>query len=210
MLLTIQKIIPFYILSFFSIFVNKFLFYIIILICSIIPLFNIINLIRFKILLTYSSINQSSWLIILIYFKNFFWLIYLITYSLILFSILLILNFYHLIFNNINLNFLKLNINLLILFIFINIARLPPFTFFILKWYNIFLIIINSNLYILLLIIIIRSFIILYIYINISSHIIFFWLTKIKLFYLNKFLKFNFFYLFFFFNLISRIIILLI
>lgn len=147
------------------------------LICSIIPPIIIINLTNLKKLLTYSSINQLGWILILIYLKNIIWLSYLTIYTLISILIFSILTHYK-IYNN----FIELfPNNLIILLIILNIASMPPFSFFIFKWLRIFVLIINSNIFPISLIIIIRSFIIFFIYLNIIYLSIFTNLTKSKL-----------------------------
>lgn len=205
--LSLQKIIPFYIISFLinfnnNLFINIFII-ISIIFCIIIPPIKIINIYNFKKLFIYSSINQSRWIILLIYFSNIIWLIYFLFYSLFLFILISLLNLFK-IFFNFHLKLSK-NFNLIILFTIINFARLPPFSFFFIKWFRIFLFIFNSNFYLLLIIILFRSFIIIYIYINIIFTQIFFQLNKIKLISFIK-INFNIYYsLFIFLNFFSII-----
>lgn len=207
-LLTIQKIIPFYLISLIPPFIlNKFLFNLIILSCAIIPTFNIFNLTNLKNIISFSSINQSGWILILLELKNSIWFIYLIFYSLISYFIIYFIYFLNFsLINSINNN---LNLNIYILFIFFNLASIPPFSFFFFKWYNIFLSIINSNIFIILIIIIIRSFIILFTYIYISLYFLYFWIKKIKFINLIKSFKLNLLIsILLFINLYSSIILL--
>lgn len=176
-LLTIQKITPFYILSLLS--QIPLITYIILISCSLIPPYIILNLNNFKILLRYSSINQIRWMILLILLKPIIWLQYFIFYCLILSSLFYFIKFLKIKKNFNNIHRFKLNI-LIIMFI-LNLARLPPFSFFYIKWYSIFYSILNSNMILILIIIIIRSFLILYIYSNILINLLFIYKIKSKI-----------------------------
>jgi len=147
-----------------------------------------LNLSNFKILLSYSSINQSSWIILLIYIKSLIWLKYFLFYSLILLSIFTFIYLYKIFINTSYLNFYQTNFNIILVLFIFNIAGIPPFSFFYIKWYRIFLFLNNSNLLIIFIIIIFRSLILLYIYTNIIINSIF--LFKFK----SKIIKFNFKY----------------
>lgn len=181
-ILTIQKIIPFYIFSL-IIFPFKFLFPIII-ISSILPPIIILNLLNFKKLITYSSVNQSIWIIILIYIKNIFWFIYILYYSTLILSLSFIIKITKLSHNIYLTSIISYYPNLTLTFLFINIARMPPFSFFIFKWFSIFIFIINSNIKIIIIILIIRSLIILFIYLNIINSLLFSLSRKSKLIYI--------------------------
>jgi len=170
LLLSTQKITPFYFISLIEL--NTKFLYIILIICAYIPPFIIIKSNNLKILISYSSINQSSWIILLIYIKNIIWFRYFIIYSLIL-SIIFIIIYINKIYKSFTYFFLP-NLNIINILYILNIARMPPFSFFIIKWYRIFLTIINSNIYIIIIIIIIRSLIILYLYTLILIKSIFF------------------------------------
>lgn len=120
----------------------------------------------------------------MIFLKNSIWFSYFLTYSFIY-----IILFYTLSLYKYNLNYINLynnNFKIIILIFILNIARLPPFSFFTLKWFRIFLSINNSiNLFFILIIIIFRSFIILYLYINISYLRIFLFTNKSKILHIN-------------------------
>lgn len=181
-LLTLQKIIPFYLISLINL--HLYLLYIIIIICSILPPYIILNITNFKLLISYSSINQSRWIILLIYIKNIIWFKYFIFYSIIsfrLFSIIYISKI------TITSNYFKSNFkfNLLFIILIFNISGLPPFSFFYIKWFSIFIFLKSSNILIILIIIILRSLIILYIYVNIIINS--FFINKIK----SKLINFN-------------------
>lgn len=177
--LSIQKIIPFYIFSLIEI--KILILYLIILSSSYFSIIKIINLLNFKILLTYSSINQTRWMLLLIFFKNLFWLTYILIYRIILFIISTFIIYFKFTFN-FNLNFFyNINFNFICLILLFNIARIPPLTFFFIKWFRIFIILFNSELFFIFILIIFNSFILIYIYINIMSSIIFFISFKSKL-----------------------------
>lgn len=123
--LTIQKIIPLIILS-----INNFpsiMYFPTIILCIIIPPFIMFNRTSFKKLLTYASINQTGWIIILIFQCPSRWLMYILLYSLSLFIFTNSIKFYMLdqLRTPVNSTLNKL-INMLIL---INISGLPHFLF---------------------------------------------------------------------------------
>lgn len=180
MLLTVQKIIPFYIIS--LTYLPLYLVFIIIILCSILPPYIILNLTNFKILISYSSINQSRWIIFLIYLKHLLWFQYFIFYSFISFILFTIINLYKI---NISSTSAQpsFKFNVLFITLIFNIAGLPPFSFFYIKWYSIFIFLNRSNILIILLLIIFRSLIILYIYINIIINSFFISQIKSKLIY---------------------------
>lgn len=152
------------------------LFYRILILCSIIPPYIILNINNFKILISYSSINQTRWIILLILLKPIVWLQYFLFYCLILSCLFYFIKILKIKKNFNNIYTFKLNI-IIILFT-LNLARLPPFSFFYIKWYSIFYSIINSNIILILIIIIFRSFLILYIYTNMITNLLF--IHKIK------------------------------
>lgn len=135
--------------------------------------------------MSYSSINQSRWIILLIYIKNIIWFKYFIFYSIISLRL-----FFAIYFSKISIpfNYFKshFKFNLLFIILIFTIAGLPPFSFFYIKWFSIFIFIKSSNILIIFILIIIRSLIILYIYINIIINS--FFITKIK----SKLINLNF------------------
>lgn len=164
--------------------------YLIIILCSLLPPFIIFSLTNFKILIRYSSINHSAWIIILIYLKSLIWFKYYILYRFINIIRLTIFNLFNV---NINLNYNLFNnwkFNLLLIIIIFSLVGLPPFTLFYIKWYRIFFSLFNSNLFILLILLIFRSLFILYIYTNIIILNIFFYRYKSKIIKCNT-LNFN-------------------
>jgi len=183
-LLTLQKITPFYILSLIKI--NIIFIYFTLLICSILPPIIIINLINFKILLSYSSINQSRWIILLIFIKNIIWIKYFIFYIIILLNISIIIHYFKIIFNLTYITINQTKINLIFIIFIFNLAGMPPYSFFYIKWFSVYITIYHSNLFIILIIIIFISLFTLYIYINIIINSIFFHKFTSKL------IKFNY------------------
>lgn len=182
--LSIQKIIPLYILSLIKI--NLLILYIFILLSSYISTFKIIININFKIIISYSSINQIRWMLLLIRFKNILWLLYFIFYSIIIFIITIIFQFLKLSYNFYYTIPSSKNLQLIYILLFFNIARLPPLSFFFIKWFRVFTFIFNSySIIFLIIIILINSFILIYIYINIIILLIFFYSIKSKLLFIN-------------------------
>lgn len=177
--LSLQKIIPFYMLSLIS-FPIKIL-YLIIFLSIIIPPYIILNTYNFKILITYSSINQSRWLTLLIYYKTIIWIKYFIFYIISLFILLTIINYFKL---NINFYYQTYSNNsfkfFILIFIF-NIRGLPPFSFFYIKWYRTFLFLLNSSSLFIIICLMLRSLIIIFIYTNIIINFMFIYTFKSKL-----------------------------
>nr|YP_009735128.1 NADH dehydrogenase subunit 2 [Acropyga kinomurai]QBG38626.1 NADH dehydrogenase subunit 2 [Acropyga kinomurai] len=176
--LTIQKIMPLYMISIIK--PNDLILSYMILSSILIPTIKMMNSLNIKILLTYSSINQTSWMLLLIFLKNFFWLMYMFTYTLILFIISSFFSYFKFSINfmlNKNLSF---NFNLMYLMLIINLASLPPFSFFLMKWFNMFIMIFNSNLHFIFILMMINSLILTYIYINLMTLTMFFHSIKFK------------------------------
>nr|YP_009734523.1 NADH dehydrogenase subunit 2 [Acropyga sauteri]QBG38678.1 NADH dehydrogenase subunit 2 [Acropyga sauteri] len=181
--LTIQKIIPLYMLSMMNMSKNMMIFYYLILSSAFMSMYKMINSLNLKILLTYSSINQTSWMLFLIFLKNMFWFIYMIIYTLILFIISYFFSFLKFsLFFFLNNFFYSLNFNLMCLMMILNLASMPPMSFFMLKWMNIFISIFNSNMHLIFIMMIINSLILIYIYINFMNLILFFNMIKFKFF----------------------------
>lgn len=207
-LISIQKIIPFYIFSLIKP-NNILILYIILILCSILPPFICLNITNFKIIISYSSINQSRWIILIIYTKIFSWLLYFIFYSISILSLTFILLLFK-ISKNFHIIPLNINFNLIFLFIIFNLAGLPPFSIFLIKWYSIFLFISLNNLLFIIIFIIIRSLFMLFIYNNIVFFSLFLFKIESKLIKINQSnLNYNI-YLYFIFPLILSSIILII
>nr|ASY95857.1 NADH dehydrogenase subunit 2 [Atta colombica] len=179
---TIQKIIPFYMLSLIKL--NNFFFiYLILLLCSIIPPFMCLNITNFKIILAYSSINQSSWMILLIYMKTLSWLMYFLFYSLTLMSLIFLFSLFKMFKNSMIIN--NINLNILFLFTLFNMSGMPPFSMFLMKWYSIFLFMKLNNLIVIMIFMMFSSLFMLFIYNNMLFYALFLYKFESKLIKLN-------------------------
>nr|YP_010872875.1 NADH dehydrogenase subunit 2 [Pheidole smythiesii]WGV34061.1 NADH dehydrogenase subunit 2 [Pheidole smythiesii] len=182
LLLTLQKIIPFYMLSLINL--NTIILYLIIIICSILPPYIMLNMTNFKMLMSYSSINQSSWMIMLIYMKNIIWFKYFMFYSMISLSLFFIINIFKT-FISFNYAQASFKFNLLFIIFMFNMSGLPPFSFFYMKWYSLFTFIMSSNMLIILILMMLSSLIMLYIYINMMINSFFIYKMKSKMITIN-------------------------
>ncbi|YP_009705877.1 NADH dehydrogenase subunit 2 (mitochondrion) [Linepithema humile] len=206
-LLTIQKIIPFYMFSLIN--MKNFQILLILFMCSVIPPLMMLNLLNLKKLLTYSSINQSGWLMLLIYFKNILWLTYLMLYTFIMMIMFFMLSFYKIFYNFLNIN--NFNLNLFTIIMILNMASMPPFSFFILKWFSIFIMMNNSfNLFMMMILMIFSSFFMFFLYINMLYLNMFINISKSKLYsYQPNYLKISHMFLYFFIIILSPIIMII-
>lgn len=172
--MTIQKIIPLIILRNLIIIndIKLIKFNVIILLfISILCSFFGILIIKLKILLSYSSIIQITWVIILIYINEIYIIIFFFIYSFISLILIIILKKFNLIFLN-DLNLLKFQYNWIYIFYFfiwISLARLPPFFGFLIKWISIQIINLNFN-FLLILLLIFNSLISIFFYLRISFY----------------------------------------
>lgn len=204
-ILTIQKIVPFYL--FYIINFNWKLLIFIILITSRYPpliLFNQNN--DFIKIIVFSSFNQSGWLLIINKLNFSIWLIYFYIYSIITLILILIIQKITKS-SSFKIKYIQ-NSNLFFLLNILNIAGLPPFSFFILKWLRITIFLKLSIFHFIYIILIIRSFLITYIYINIFINNIY--ISNYPKFYFisHNFLSFNkfiFLFIIFYLSLIPLI-----
>nr|YP_009480293.1 NADH dehydrogenase subunit 2 [Reticulinasus faini]AIZ58549.1 NADH dehydrogenase subunit 2 [Reticulinasus faini] len=199
-LLTLQKIIPLYILSIFN---NKMMM-IPIMLSLLIGSMGGFNQTTVKKILTFSSISHMSWIMTLLLISNNFWMTYLMIYSLIIFLLTLILNFFKI---NSLLTMYKNNneINLLFIISLLTLGGMPPSIGFIMKWMSLKII---SNQFIIISIpLIMSSLINLYFYLRISYNS----MMKNSFFYKweknnkNKLMSMMMFQLFMIFMMISKI-----
>nr|YP_009253051.1 NADH dehydrogenase subunit 2 [Vollenhovia emeryi]ANA91976.1 NADH dehydrogenase subunit 2 [Vollenhovia emeryi] len=177
-LITMLKVTPFYMISLMN--MPLMLLYMILILCASIPPFLMLNINNLKILLTYSSINQTGWMLMLIWLKNLLWMTYFFYYSMILLSLTYSIHNFK-IYMNFN-NFNNMNFKMILLILMFNLASMPPFSFFLLKWYSIFYLLYNSNFFMILILLMFSSLIMLYIYTKmmINSLFLFMLTTKIK------------------------------
>nr|AZL93218.1 NADH dehydrogenase subunit 2 [Eurytoma sp. ZJUH_2016013] len=141
-LMTIQKIIPLIILknliNFKNLLIMKFNMLNIIYMSFLCALFGL-NMMNLKMLMSYSSIIQMSWILMLMYFNELICLIYLLIYMFISLTLILILNKFNLNYlNNLNLFKFQYNwMNIFYFFIMFSMASIPPVFGFMLKWISI-------------------------------------------------------------------------
>nr|YP_010872888.1 NADH dehydrogenase subunit 2 [Pheidole yeensis]WGV34074.1 NADH dehydrogenase subunit 2 [Pheidole yeensis] len=205
-MLTLQKIIPFYMMS--LIYVHSFLMFLLIILCSIIPPYVMINLTNFKMLMAYSSINQTSWMILLIYLKNIIWFKYFLFYSFISFSLFSMISTYKMAMS-FNLSTIHFKFNLLFIIFMFNFSGLPPFSFFFMKWFSMFIFLKSSNLLIILLLMMFSSLLMLYIYTNMMINFFFINKSKSKLINPNSFTSLQYTMIYFFILFFSSIMLII-
>nr|YP_010937294.1 NADH dehydrogenase subunit 2 [Ixodes kohlsi]WKW95290.1 NADH dehydrogenase subunit 2 [Ixodes kohlsi] len=159
---TLQKMIPLHVISI----INNHLITFFILMSATIGSLGGFNQTSFKKILAFSSISHLSWMFTLILINQYYWLIYFLIYTTILFKIISFLKTNN--FLNIgDLNCMKTSIfNKLHLFsLFLSLGGLPPFIGFFSKWISI--IIINNKFPMILIVLILSSLVNLFFYIRI-------------------------------------------
>nr|YP_010872953.1 NADH dehydrogenase subunit 2 [Pheidole flaveria]WGV34139.1 NADH dehydrogenase subunit 2 [Pheidole flaveria] len=181
-LLTFQKIAPFYLMSLTTL--HLYILYSLIIMCAILPPYMMLNLINFKMLMSYSSINQTSWMILLIYMKNIIWFKYFLYYSVIIFSLFFVMLYSKMIMSS-NYSKSQFKFNILFIILMFNISGLPPFSFFYLKWFSMFIFLKSSNMLFIFMMMMISSLMMLYIYTNMMINLFFINTSKSKLIILN-------------------------
>nr|QOI73928.1 NADH dehydrogenase subunit 2 [Haemaphysalis longicornis] len=160
-ILTIQKLIPLFILSQMK---SKITFFISIL-SVIMSAVMIFNLKLFKKILIFSSISHLSWMIIMMYSSSNFWMSYMTIYFIMIFSIIKILKK-----NNINSLDNMMNVKLLnndkisMIMLLMSLGGMPPFMGFVIKFVAITIIIKYSI--ITMIILILSSLVNIFIYIR--------------------------------------------
>lgn len=159
---SIQKIIPFNLLIQLN-FISPSLLYLSTLLCILLPPIIILNISNLKLLFTYSSINQTGWLLLITFIKDILWFKYFYFYTLTLISAIILIE-QQKIFIDISYKKPKNKDNRLILLIIINLGGLPPFAFFYFKWIRVSYFTLNTPLSILSIFLLFRSLIIFYIY----------------------------------------------
>nr|YP_010988075.1 NADH dehydrogenase subunit 2 [Buniapone amblyops]WON66608.1 NADH dehydrogenase subunit 2 [Buniapone amblyops] len=182
--LTVQKIIPYYLLSFFIPLINPILFWSIVCITLIFPPLMLLNILNFKKILFFSSMNQSGWFLTLIYLDNLIWLIYFSLYSLISSIIIFLINYSKLSFNF--KYFYTSYMLFMYLFMFFNIASIPPFMFMMFKWLNIFIFMFNMKFNLILFMFMFNSLFMLYIYIRMTFTFLFHKYFTLKFIYYSE------------------------
>nr|YP_010324950.1 NADH dehydrogenase subunit 2 [Dermacentor marginatus]UNO54170.1 NADH dehydrogenase subunit 2 [Dermacentor marginatus]UNO54183.1 NADH dehydrogenase subunit 2 [Dermacentor marginatus] len=175
LILSIQKVIPLFILS--NFFLDNII--ILIMISTLMSSILALNSKLIKKLLILSSISHQGWMISLIFKKINFWVSYIIIYSIIIFSILKMCKKYK-IFSMFNISNNKINFNEKMNFImnFMSLGGMPPFLGFFMKMMTIFILMKFSTFIIMILII--SSLINLFFYFKILTPIFFFNLKTTK------------------------------
>nr|YP_010535493.1 NADH dehydrogenase subunit 2 [Alectorobius cerradoensis]UYB78236.1 NADH dehydrogenase subunit 2 [Alectorobius cerradoensis]UYB78249.1 NADH dehydrogenase subunit 2 [Alectorobius cerradoensis] len=128
-LLTIQKMIPLYILSLFK---NNFMLIPIMLSASVGSMGGF-NQFSIRKILAFSSIAHLAWIMVLQLLESNFWLVYLTLYSTIMTMLIMLINPFAI--NN--LNFSKktnLNSSLLLILMLLSLGGMPPTLGFVMKW----------------------------------------------------------------------------
>lgn len=134
-LITIQKIAPISLLSYYILEESK-LIYISIILSAVVGALGGLNQTLLRKILAYSSINHIAWILVSLSIRESLWLIYFLLYSLI--SAIVILIFY--LMQTFHLNHVirqiisKPSLKLRLLSRFLSLGGLPPFTGFIPKW----------------------------------------------------------------------------
>nr|YP_010535376.1 NADH dehydrogenase subunit 2 [Amblyomma maculatum]UYB77937.1 NADH dehydrogenase subunit 2 [Amblyomma maculatum] len=181
-ILTLQKMIPLLIL--FNIQMNFIIMFIIF--SAIFSSIFAINSKTIKKILIFSSISHQSWIMTLMIAKSNFWIIYMLVYSLIIFKITSILEYWNV--NTIS-KFLNQNKNfhtkLSIMMMMFSLGGMPPFMGFLIKLISILILIKNCNFILMLLIV--SSMINIYFYIQLASPTFFLNYFSFKNFLINKF-----------------------
>nr|YP_009859873.1 NADH dehydrogenase subunit 2 [Ostrinia zealis]QKK36422.1 NADH dehydrogenase subunit 2 [Ostrinia zealis] len=176
-LMTWQKISPMILLSYS--YNNNFLILIIIL-NSIIGAIGGLNQTSIRKLMTFSSINNLSWMMSAMMISENLWMFYFFMYSFLISILCLLFSMINMFFINqlffFNINYL---IKLSLLINFLSLGGLPPFMGFLPKWIIINFML-NSNLYFLTFILIMMSLILLFFYIRILYSSFMFNYLKLK------------------------------
>nr|YP_010924988.1 NADH dehydrogenase subunit 2 [Vespula rufa]WKC15403.1 NADH dehydrogenase subunit 2 [Vespula rufa] len=197
---TSQKLIPLLMINqYINLINNKLFFYLIlwsILISSLISTMMNYNELNLKKILTFSSLNHLSWMILILMFDSSMFLTYFLIYSISMIFLCIILNKFDI--NSLN-DFLKIQffdskkINFIITFNFLIISALPPFLTFLIKMNSIKILMENYSFSSSLFFLMISIFTLIF-YMNIIIKMNMFIMIKMKFF--NQFysnLKLNFF-----------------
>nr|AZL93077.1 NADH dehydrogenase subunit 2 [Amblyjoppa sp. ZJUH_2016002] len=201
---TWQKIIPMISLMYMF---NMYLIYLISVLSSFLSATFGLNHQSIRIIISYSSINHLSWMLMNLMISELTWLFYFSSYMIINLSIILILNKFNIMFIN-QFFSLKSNykMNFFILFNFFSISGLPPMFGFSMKWISINYLNLNMIQPILIFMIIMSSLTFLF-YMRIYTNLILNFKSTNKMILFNKFKNFdtfiNLFFFISFFNLWS-------
>lgn len=163
-LISFQKLIPLVLISIYT----SLVVWLVISRRIVIGLLGIINQVRIKRLLAFSSIHHIGWMLICLYIYDYFWVRYLVMYSFLIFSVVVILSKNEMTtFNLLG----KVNEKNLLVFGLLRIGGMPPILGFFLKWWVFYYLNVINFFFIIFLIII--SIAMLYFYMRIVFFIIF-------------------------------------
>nr|QTZ18994.1 NADH dehydrogenase subunit 2 [Manota sp. WQY001] len=163
MLLTLQKIAPLIIISYLFIY---WIYIPMIILSALIGAIGGINQTSIKKIMSFSSINHLSWMLLAMIYNEYLWLFYYLIYTILSFSLVYLFYIFKL--NYLNQLFYSYNYLILNIFFFISflsLSGLPPFLGFISKWFIIEMLI-KLNFYFILLIMVNSSLITLYFYLR--------------------------------------------
>nr|DAC76766.1 TPA_asm: NADH dehydrogenase subunit 2 [Pseudomyrmex feralis] len=180
-MLTMQKVSPLIMLYLLN--MNKNMFMFMIGMALILPPMMMLNMKSIKMLITYSSINQTGWIVALIFLKHQFWFLYFMMYSSVLLMICSIMSM-----TKISHKFFQYSLkkfNFMFTMMMMNLSSMPPFSFFFFKWFSTFELILSSNLKMMIIIMLINSLLLTFIYIKIMVWSLFINKFESKLMYNN-------------------------
>nr|UKT60462.1 NADH dehydrogenase subunit 2 [Amblyomma americanum]UKT60475.1 NADH dehydrogenase subunit 2 [Amblyomma americanum] len=187
MLLTMQKLIPLFVLTNF---LMKFMIFFI-LISSLLGSLLALNSKTFKKILIFSSISHQGWVLSLIFVKSNFWISYMLIYSILIYKISFLLkkmNFNYIMdFFNLNKNYSN---KISLIFMMMSLGGMPPFLGFLIKLTSIFFLIQNSSVTVTILII--SSMINIFFYMRILTPTLFLNYLNTKNLFKNKTMNKNF------------------
>ncbi|YP_009159617.1 NADH dehydrogenase subunit 2 (mitochondrion) [Amblyomma americanum] len=187
MLLTMQKLIPLFVLTNF---LMKFMIFFI-LISSLLGSLLALNSKTFKKILIFSSISHQGWVLSLIFVKSNFWISYMLIYSILIYKISFLLkkmNFNYIMdFFNLNKNYSN---KISLIFMMMSLGGMPPFLGFLIKLISIFFLIQNSSVTVTILII--SSMINIFFYMRILTPTLFLNYLNTKNLFKNKTMNKNF------------------
>nr|AKK32518.1 NADH dehydrogenase subunit 2 [Henschiella sp. PJ-2015] len=162
LLLTLQKIIPMMIISM----IMNYNYIYMIIFSSIISAISGINQTNLLKIMTYSSMNHSSWMLMSMLFESNMWIMYMIIYMIMMFMFCYKMNWYNIYYiNQLQMNLMNYN-KLIIIMLMLSIGGLPPFIGFLPKW-MIMQMMINLNMNMMMIIMLMSSLIILFFYMQI-------------------------------------------
>lgn len=171
LLISIQKLIPLILISIYS----SVIIWVIVVSRVTIGVLGIINQVRIKRLLAYSSIHHIGWMLICNCVYDYIWVSYLLIYSIIILRIIVILSKYE----GLNFNFInKVNEKYILMLGLLSIGGVPPMLGFFLKWWVFYYI--KDIDFFFIIFLIVMSIFILYYYIRIVFLVLYGEITEVS------------------------------